>query len=108
MKRMGNLYENFLSNENLYKCYKEVKEYLEYCKEQIIKFLKKEDLVLNNKTAIYSNKKNFIFIGRNQKGQYSKRRTARRRLKEKRYFYFKGKINNDEKRRAYYKYWQPK
>lgn len=75
--------------------YSDSKEYLEYCKKKIIKFLKKEDLVLNNKTAIYSNKQNFIFIGRNQKGQYSKRRNARRRLKEKRYFYFRDKINID-------------
>lgn len=75
--------------------YSDSKEYLEYCKKKIIKFLKKEDLALNNKTAIYSNKQNFIFIGRNQKGQYSKRRNARRRLKEKRYFYFRDKINID-------------
>lgn len=75
--------------------YSDSKEYLECCKKKIIKFLKKEDLVLNNKTEIYSNKQNFIFIGRNQKGQYSKRRNARRRLKEKRYFYFRDKINID-------------
>ena len=72
--------------------YSDSKEYLEYCKEQIINFLRKEDLVLNNKTGIYSNNKNFIFIGRNQKGQYSKRRTVRRRLKKERYLYFKDKI----------------
>ena len=46
----------------------------------------------SNKTGIYSNNKNFIFIGRNQKGQYSKRRTVRRRLKKERYLYFKDKI----------------
>lgn len=75
--------------------YSESKEYLEYCKNQIIKFLKKEDLVLNNKTIIYSNKQNFIFIGRNQNGQYCKRRSVRRRVKEKKYFYFTNKISID-------------
>lgn len=37
--------------------------YLKYCKEEIVKFLLKEDLVLNNKTNIYNIKNGITFLG---------------------------------------------
>lgn len=37
--------------------------YLKYCKEEIVKFLLKEDLALNNKTNIYDIKNGITFLG---------------------------------------------
>ena len=63
------------------------KEYLKYCLEEITKFLKKEKLTLNAKTRIYKNTDNFIFLGRNQKGDYARYRNIKRKLKARYYLY---------------------
>lgn len=68
------------------------KEYLTYCLEKIRLFLKKEDMTLNPKTRIYTNKNNFIFLGRNKKGEYSRYRDVNRRLKKRKYLYENGFI----------------
>lgn len=67
------------------------KEYLKYCLEQIKEFLAKEKLILNKKTRIYTNNNNFIFLGRNKKGKYTRYRTIKRRLKAKKYCYTQGR-----------------
>lgn len=59
MKRMGNLYENICKYENILAAYKEV------CK----------------------NTNNFIFLGRNSKGKYSRYRTVNRKIKRRIYLY---------------------
>lgn len=69
------------------------KEYLKYCLEQIKEFLAKEKLILNKKTRIYTNNNNFIFLGRNKKGKYTRYRTIKRRLKAKKYCYTQGRTS---------------
>ena len=69
------------------------KEYLKECLEQIVEFLKKEDLILNKKTRIYKNTNNFVFLGRNSKGKYCKYRNAKRKIKKRMYLYSIGKVN---------------
>ena len=69
------------------------KKYLKYCLSQIQEFLKKEKLNLNNKTRLYKNTNNFIFLGTNSKNQYSRYRTVRRKLKKRKYLYFTKKIS---------------
>ena len=69
------------------------KSYLTYCLKQIQTFLKKENMTLNPKTRIYTNKNNFIFLGRNKKGKYAKYRDINRRLKKRIYLYKNGYIN---------------
>ena len=69
------------------------KKYLAECLEKIKKFLEKEELTLNKKTRIYKNTDNFIFLGRNNKGKYSKYRNARRKINKKMYLYSIGKVN---------------
>lgn len=68
------------------------KEYLKYCLRNIKTFLEKEKMVLNPKTRIYTNTNNFIFLGRNQKGNYVKYRDVNRRLKKRKYLYQNGYI----------------
>lgn len=63
------------------------KEYLKYCLEEINIFLEKEKLQSNKKTRIYKNTDNFIFLGRNKYGNFSKYRDKRRKLKYKKYLY---------------------
>ena len=63
------------------------KEYLQYCLKGISAFLKDENLQLNNKTRIYKNTNNFVFLGRDVNGRYGKRRVVRRRLKNRREMY---------------------
>lgn len=49
------------------------KQYLKECLEKIKEFLKKEKLELNQKTRIYNEKNQYIFLGRtikNKKGNY--------------------------------------
>lgn len=70
----------------------ESKQYLKYCLEQIASFLEKEKLTLNKKTRIYKNTDNFIFLGRNKLGKYSKYRTVKRRFKYKKHLYNINKI----------------
>lgn len=68
------------------------KKYLNYCLEQLNIFLDKEHLKLNKKTRIYKNTNNFIFLGRNIKGKYSKYRTVRKKIKKRLYLYNRNKI----------------
>lgn len=63
------------------------KKYLKYCLTEIEKFLQKEKLSLNRKTRIYKNTNNFIFLGRNINGKYSKYRTVRRKLRKQLHLY---------------------
>ncbi len=69
------------------------KDYLKYCLEEIRKFLNKEDLRLNNKTRLYNNNNNFIFLGRNKYGRYARYRTIKKRLKIKKIYYENGLIS---------------
>ncbi len=69
------------------------KNYLRYCFEEIKKFLEKEKLQLNNKSRLYKNTDNFMFLGRNIKGEYIRYRNIKRKLKARRYLYNIGKIN---------------
>lgn len=72
--------------------FSESKEYLEMCLEKIKEFLKKEKLTLNVKTRIYSSNENICFLGRNMYGQYTKRRTVKRKMKRRFYLLKEGKI----------------
>ena len=69
------------------------KQYLKYCLSEIKEFLKQEKLELNSKTRIYKNTNNFIFLGRNKYGTYSKYRCIKRKLKYKKYLYENNKID---------------
>lgn len=69
------------------------REYLKYCLKKIIEFLNNENLILNKKTRIYSSNDNFIFLGRDIRGQYAKYRTIKRRLKKRAYLYSSGQIS---------------
>ena len=69
------------------------KKYLNFCLNELRKFLEKEKLSLNSKTRIYKGTNNVIFLGRNKYGNYAKYRTVRRRLKKKEYLYSKGFIS---------------
>lgn len=69
------------------------KEYLKYCLNQIKVFLEKENLCLNNKTRIFKNTDNFIFLGRTTENKYAKYRTVKRRLKKRFYLYHEQKIS---------------
>ena len=68
------------------------KKYLKYCLEELNKFLEKEKLVLNKKTRIYKNTNNFIFLGRNPKGNYAKYRSVKRKIRKRLYLYKNKKI----------------
>lgn len=70
----------------------ESKEYLQYCYNEIKKFLENEKLMLNKKTRIFKNTDNYIFLGRNAKGRYVRYRNVKRKLKARRYKYEKGQI----------------
>lgn len=69
------------------------KKYLQYCLEEIKEFLFKEKLTLNKKTRIYKNTNNFTFLGRNCKGNYSRYRNVKRKLKNRFYLYKNNKIS---------------
>lgn len=71
----------------------ESKEYLKFCFKEIEKFLDKEHLKLNNKSRIYKNTNNFIFLGRNRKGKYGKYRNIKRKIKYRKRLYEDGKID---------------
>lgn len=68
------------------------KKYLRFCLGEIEKFLQKEDLKLNKKTRIYKNTNNFIFLGRNNVGKYSKYRNMKKRINKKYKLYLDKKI----------------
>lgn len=70
----------------------ESKEYIKFCFKEIEKFLDKEHLKLNNKSRIYKNTNNFIFLGRNRKGKYAKYRNIKRKIKYRKRLYEDGKI----------------
>ena len=61
----------------------ESKQYLRYCLEEIKQFLKKENLVLNQKSRIYKSTNNFLFLGRDRNGRYAKYRDVKRKIKKK-------------------------
>ena len=64
----------------------ELKEYLNYCHQEIIKFLDKEKLQLNKK-RIFKSTDNYTFLGRNSKGKYIRYRNVKRKLKARKYLY---------------------
>lgn len=68
------------------------KEYLKECLEEMKKFLKKEALVLNKKTRIYSVKDNFIFLGKNGRQKYARYRTVKRKINKRNYLYKSNQI----------------
>ncbi len=68
------------------------KKYLKFCLEKVKEFLKDEKLSLNNKTRIYKNTNNFIFLGKNNVGNYSRYRNVKRKLKCKTYLYNNNKV----------------
>lgn len=71
----------------------ESKEYLKVCFKEIEKFLDKEHLKLNNKSRIYKNTNNFVFLGRNRRGKYAKYRNIKRQIKYRKHLYENGKID---------------
>ena len=68
------------------------KEYLNFCMNKISEFLYSEDLTLNSKTRIFKNNNNFMFLGRNIKGNYCRYRNVKRKLKSKLHQYKIGNI----------------
>lgn len=85
--------DHFIKEKLKIKCYlryqddfvlfHESKAYLKYCLSEIKKFLKKEHLVLNNKTRIYKNTNQFIFLGRDFKSKYARYRDLKRKIKHR-------------------------
>ena len=68
------------------------KSYLQYCYNEIKKFLEKEKLELNYKSRIYKNTDNYIFLGRNKNNKYARYRNVKRKLKSRYYLYKNDKI----------------
>lgn len=68
------------------------KKYLNFCLEKLSSFLENEKLQLNKKTRIYKNTNNFIFLGRDSKGNYAHHRCVRRKIKKRFHLYKTGKI----------------
>lgn len=68
------------------------KEYLKHCLVKIKEFVEREKLMLNEKTRIYTNNNNYIYLGRNRKGEYAKYRNVKRKLKKAEYLYDLGII----------------
>lgn len=69
------------------------KKYLEYCLKELQIFLKKEKLTLNNKTRIYCSEDNFLFLGKNCKGNSAKYRVVKRNIRYKTKLYNTNKIS---------------
>ena len=69
------------------------KKYLNICFKKIKEFLKHEKLELNNKSRIYSSSNNFIFLGCDKNGNYSKYRSVNRKIKSRMYLYMSNKIS---------------
>lgn len=63
------------------------KQYLQYCLDKLKIFLSNEKLSLNNKTRIFKNTDNFIFLGYNQKNNYSRYRCVKRKIKHRQFLY---------------------
>lgn len=68
------------------------KEYLRECLDKIRTFLEKEKLQLNRKTRLFSNKENFIFLGRKKNGRYANYRNIKKKIKYRYYQYTNNKI----------------
>lgn len=95
--------DHYIKEELKIKCYlryqddfllfHESKRYLQECFKKIKDFLEKEKLVLNRKSRIFSSNDNFIFLGRNKFGKYSKYRNMNRRIKKRKYLYYSGRIS---------------
>ncbi len=68
------------------------KKYLKYCLDEINKFIIKEKLSLNKKTRIYKSTDNFIFLGCNKNGNYSKYRIVNRKKRKRLYLYQNNKL----------------
>lgn len=68
------------------------KRYLNFCLKELTSFLEKEHLSLNAKTRIYKNTNNFLFLGRNKYGRYSRYRNVKRKLKSRLFLYETGNI----------------
>ena len=64
------------------------KKYLKYCLSEIENFLANEKLSLNKKTRIFKNSDNFLFLGRNNNGDYCRYRRIKRNLKNRYKKYF--------------------
>ena len=71
----------------------ESKQYLQECLEKLEEFLKVEKLELNRKTRIYSNKQNFIFLGRKNNKNYANYRRIKGKIKKKYYLFKKQKTS---------------
>lgn len=69
------------------------KKYLQYCLDELRKFLEKEKLTLNRKTRLYKNTNNFVFLGRKKNGRYANYRTVKRKFKKRLYDYRIGRIS---------------
>lgn len=83
----------FLRYQDDFLLFHHSKSYLKNCLDKIEEFLKYEKLILNNKSRIFSSNDNFIFLGRNKFGRYSKYRNMNRRIKKKKYLYYTERIN---------------
>ena len=82
----------FLRYQDDFLLYHPSKKYLQYCQQEISNFLKNEKLLLNKKTRIYKNTNNFLFLGRDIKGEYCRYRSVKRKLKNKLHQYRIGHI----------------
>lgn len=69
------------------------KIYLKECFKKIEIFLQKEGLTLNKKSRIYSDKDNFIFLGRSKYGKYHNYRKINKNIKSKKSQYINGNIS---------------
>ena len=83
----------FVRYQDDFLLFHESKEYLKYCLKELELFLSKEKLSINTKTRIYKSTDNFIFLGRNKYGNYSKYRTVKKKLKKRTYLYKNGYIS---------------
>lgn len=68
------------------------KPYLRHCLCRLQTFLDNEGLTLNIKTRIYKNTNNYLFLGRNKYGKYSRYRNIKRKLKARFFQYKNDKI----------------
>lgn len=69
------------------------KIYLKECFKKIEIFLQKEGLTLNKNSRIYSDKDNFIFLGRSKYGKYHNYRKINKNIKSKKSQYINGNIS---------------
>lgn len=80
------------------------KQYLKYCLSMIEVFLSKEKLELNDKTRIYKNTNNIVFLGRNKYNRNVNYRKKNREIKRKRYLYENNKITLNSYLSSYINY----